>query len=146
MLHENSLFLKDCQAATASCACLAGNYALQARQAAVVKAAALYVAAAVMTSRCQVQSIHAGYKLCNNISHFSFAERVPRQCLNQPQRDKTMLLTFLCMPFTCKAPCGMSCVLFKLVRAFWGLPQARSPSVPLQHHQEPFTAAQVPCC
>ena len=61
MLHETSLFLKNCQAATANPACLAGHYALQARQAAVVKAA-LHVAAAVMTCRCQVQSFHAEYK------------------------------------------------------------------------------------
>ncbi len=49
-----------------------------------------------------------------------------------------MLLTLCRMPVTCAAPCGMSCVLFKLVRAFWGLPLAQSQLVPLQHHQEAF--------
>ncbi len=52
MLHETIHFLKHCQAATANCACLAGNYALQARQAVVVQAALFVASAAPAGAKC----------------------------------------------------------------------------------------------
>ncbi len=118
---QDGLSCTDLHAGNHCTPCLScRKYALQARRAAVVKAA-LYVASAVMTSRCQVQLFRAEYKLCKSLPISALQSKGQDSVLISPKwKSQCCYHSVVC--HATKTPCGRASLVMCPVQAREGAP------------------------